>query len=213
MLPERSFCPPAAPSASVPPSPTSVNLNHLAALFAFDIAAPVELAAAPVHHLHLLRLEAAAAAHQLTAVDGFRGSVTLAAHRAQHARRAWVEVAEVRTGVQVDQVFIGVRLELGVARHQDLGGAHLALLHLSGSVKLFLDDVSDFAEGRHGLPAGLHLAGAGHAVTFAFNTHMGQDGLQTWQQLKKTTRKQQQQQQDSFLVKHPVKAYLCLRAD
>lgn len=54
-----------------PPSPTSVNLHHFAALFAFDVTAPVELTAAPVHHLHLLRLEATAAAHQLAAIDGF----------------------------------------------------------------------------------------------------------------------------------------------
>lgn len=145
---------------SFPPSPASVNLHHLVALFAFDIAAPVELTATPVHHLHFLCLEAAAAAHQLTAINGFRGPVTLAAHRAQHARRAWVVVAKVWTRVQVDQVFIGMRLELGVARHQDFGGAHLALLHLGGAVKLLFDDVSYFAEGRHGLPAGLHLAGA-----------------------------------------------------
>ena len=64
------FCPSAVPSTLPAPSPASVHLHHFAALFAFDITAPVELAAAPVHHLHLLRLEAAAAAHQLAAVNG-----------------------------------------------------------------------------------------------------------------------------------------------
>lgn len=68
---ERLFRPSAAPSASFPPSPTSVNLHHLAALFALDIAAPVELTATPVHHLYFLCLEAAAAAHQLAAINGF----------------------------------------------------------------------------------------------------------------------------------------------
>ena len=105
----------------------------------------------------------------------------MAAHRAQHTRRARVVVAEIWTGFQVDQVFVRVRFELGVARHQDFGGAHLALLHLSGAVKLLLDDVAHLAERRHGFPAGLHLTGARHAVTFALHTHVGQDGLQRCQ--------------------------------
>lgn len=142
------------------PSPAGVHLYHFAALFAFDITAPVELAAAPVDHLHLLRLEATAAAHQLAAVDRLRRSVTLAAHRAQHPWRAWVIVTEIWTGVQVNQVFVRVRFELGVARHQDFGRAYLALLHLSGTVELLLDDVAHLAKRRHGFPAGLNLAGA-----------------------------------------------------
>lgn len=137
-----------------------MDLYHFATLLAFDVAAPVELTAASVHHLHLLRLETATTAHQLTAINGLRGSVTLAAHSTQHPRRAWVMVAEIRTRVQVDQIFICVRFELGVSRHQDFSGAYFALLHLSGAVKLLFDDVAHLAEGRHGLPAGLHLAGA-----------------------------------------------------
>lgn len=160
------------------PSPAGMHLHHFAALFAFDITAPVELTAASVHHLHLLRLKATAAAHQLTAVNGFGGSVTLAAHCAQHARRAWVKVAEVRARVQVDQIFICVRFELGVTGHQDFGGAHLALLHLSGPVELLFNDVAHLAEWRHGFPAGLDFAGARHAVTFTLHAHVGQDGLQ-----------------------------------
>lgn len=160
------------------PSPTGVNFYHFAALLAFHITAPVELTAAPVHHLHFLCLKAAAAAHQLTAVYSLWGSVAVAAHRAQHTGRARVVIAEVWTWVEVDQIFICVGLELGVPRHQDFGGAYLALLHFGGTVKLLFDDVPHLAEGWHGSPAGLYLTGAWHAVTFAFHTHVGQNGLQ-----------------------------------
>ena len=141
-------------------SPAGVHLHHFAALFALDVAAPVELTAAAVHHLHLLRVEAPATAHQLAAVNGLGGFVAVAAGRSQHARRARVKVTEVRAGLQVDQILICVRFELGVARHQDLGGANLPLLHLSGAVELLLDDVAHLPEGWHGLPAGLELTGA-----------------------------------------------------
>lgn len=137
-----------------------MHLHRFTTLLALNIATPMELAAAPVHHLHLLRLEATAAAHQLAAIDGLGGAVALAAHRSQHARCAWVALAEVWAGLQVDQVLISVRFELGVARRQHLGRAHLALLHLSGAIKLLLDDIAHLAEGRHGPPACLHFAGA-----------------------------------------------------
>lgn len=138
----------------------------------------MKLTAAPVHHLHLLSLEATAAAHQLTAVYGLGGSVTLTAHRAQHTRRAWIIITKIWTWLQVDQVFICVRFELGIARNQDFGRAHLALLHLGGTVKLLLDDVTHLAKGRHGFPTGLYLTGARYAMAFALYTHVGQDGLQ-----------------------------------
>lgn len=137
-----------------------MHFHRFATLLALDIATPVELAAAPVHHLHLLRLEATAAAHQLAAVDGLGGAVALAAHRSQHARCARVTFAKVWAGLQVDQVLIRVWLELGVAWCQHLGRAHLALLHLSGTIKLLLDDIAHLTEGWHGPPACLHLAGA-----------------------------------------------------
>lgn len=140
-------------------SPASVNLHHFAALFAFHVTAPVELTTTPVHHFHFLRLEASAAAHQLTAVDGLGRSVTLASHRAQHTRCTWVMVTEIWTGLQVDQIFICVRFELGIARHQDFGRSHLALLHLCGAVKFLLDDVAHLAEWWHGFPTGLHFTG------------------------------------------------------
>lgn len=154
-----------------------MHLHHLAALFALNIAAPVEFAAASVHHLHLLRVEAAPAAHELAAVDGFRGLVAEAAHRSQHARRPRVVLAEVGTRVQVDQVLVRVRFELRVARHQNSGGAHLALLHLGGAVKLLLDHVANLAERRHGFPAGLHLARAGNTVALAVYSHVVQNRL------------------------------------
>lgn len=137
-----------------------MHLHRFATLLALDIATPVELAAAPIHHLHLLRLETAAAAHELAAVDGLGRAVALAAHGSQHARCARVAFAEVRAGLQVDQVLVRVRLELGVAWRQHLGRAHLALLYLSGAIKLLLDDIAHLAEGRHRPPACLHLARA-----------------------------------------------------
>lgn len=76
-----------------------MHLHSFTTLFALDIATPVKLAAAPVHHLHLLRLEATAAAHQLTAVNGLGSAVALAAHRSQHARCVRVTLAKVRAGL------------------------------------------------------------------------------------------------------------------
>lgn len=157
-------------------SPAGVHLHHLAALLALDVAAPVELAAAPVHHLHLLGVEAPAAAHELAAVDGLRRLVAVPARRAQHSVFG-VVVAEVRAGVQVHQVLVRVRLELGVFGHQDLGGADPPLLHLRGPVELLLDHVPHLPEGGHGLPARLHLARPRHAVTLALHTHVVQDSL------------------------------------
>lgn len=52
-------------------SPTSMHLHHFTTLFTFDVAAPVELTAAPVHHLHLLSLEAPPTTHKFTAINGF----------------------------------------------------------------------------------------------------------------------------------------------
>lgn len=154
-----------------------MHLYHLAALFAFDVAAPVEFAAAPVYHLHLLRVEAAPAAHELAAVDGFRGLVAVAAHRSQHAWRPRVMLAEVGARVQIDQVLVCVRFELRVARNQSSSGAHFALLHLGGTVKLLLDDVANLAEGGHGFPAGLDFARAGNTVALAVHSHVVQNRL------------------------------------
>lgn len=127
--------------------------------FALDRAAPVEFAAAPFHHLHFVRMEAPTAAHELAAIDGLGGLVALPAAGAQHPVLE-VVVTEVRTGVQVDEILVRVRFELGVFRHQHFGGADLALLDLSGAVKFLLQHVAHFAEGGHGFPARLELARA-----------------------------------------------------
>ena len=134
----------------------------------------MELAAAALGQLHLRRVEATAAAQQLAAVDGLGRLVARAAPRAQHAA-AHVLLAEVRAGFQVHQVLIRVRLELRVARHQGPGGAHAAGLHLRGAVELLLQGVAHLAEGRHGSPARLYLAGARHPVALALHPHVCQD--------------------------------------
>lgn len=143
-----------------PGSPARVHLYHLATLFALDVAAPVELAAAAVDHLHLLGVEPATAAHELAAVDGLRGLVAKAPRGSHYARRSGVVLAEVWARVQVHQIFIRVRLELRVSWNQDLGGAHFTQLHFCSAVEFLLDDVAHFAERWHCFPAGLHLAGA-----------------------------------------------------
>lgn len=160
-------------------SPTRVHLDHLATLFALDVAAPVELAAAAVHHLHLLRVEPSTAAHELTAVDGLRGLVAKASRGSQYPRRSGVVFAEVGARVQVHQILIRVWLELRVPWNQDLGGTDFAQLHFRGAVKFLLYDVAHLAERWHGFPAGLHLAGARHAVAFAFHPHVIQNRLGT----------------------------------
>lgn len=158
-------------------SPARVDLHHPMAGFALDRAAPVEFAAAPLHNLHFVRVKAAAAAHQLAAVDGLGGFVALPPTGAQDPVLE-VVVTEIGAGVQVDEVLVCVWLELGVFGHQHFGGSNLALFHLRGSVEFLLEDVAHFAEGGHGFPARLELAGARHTVTLALHPHVVQDGLQ-----------------------------------
>lgn len=154
-----------------------MDLHHPMAGFALDRAAPVEFAAAPFHNLHFVRVKAAAAAHQLAAVDGLGGLVALPPTGAQHPVLE-VMVTEVRTGVQVDEVLVCVWLELGVFGHQHFGGSDLALFDLCGTVEFLLEDVAHFAEGGHGLPAGLELARARHSMALALHPHVVQDSLQ-----------------------------------
>lgn len=158
-------------------SPARMDFHHPMAGFALDGAAPVEFAAAPFHNLHFVRMKAPAAAHQLAAVDSLGGLVALPAAGAQHPVLE-VVVTEVGTGVQVDEVLVRVRLELGVFGHQHFGGSNLALLDLGGTVEFLLQDVAHFAEGGHGFPARLELARAGHAVTLALHPHVVEDRLE-----------------------------------
>lgn len=73
------------------------------AAFALDVAAPVELAVAPLMLVSLELVVPSAAAHQLAAVHALRCFV---AHAALRAQRACGVVAEavVGAGVDVDQV-------------------------------------------------------------------------------------------------------------
>lgn len=56
-----------------------VHLDGLRAHLALDVAAPVELAVAALAHRHLLRVVAAAAAHEVAAVHAVRGAVAVPA--------------------------------------------------------------------------------------------------------------------------------------
>lgn len=65
-----------------------------------------------------------------------------------------------------------------------MGVVHVAVVadvgdhDAGGSVVAVLEAVAHHAEGRQTHPAGLHGAGAGHAMAFAFLTHLGLDVLE-----------------------------------
>ena len=96
---------------------TRVLLRLLAALVAAHVAAPVELAVALPQPRVLVRVVAAAAAHEVAAVRrGGRRPVAAPAVRAQRAHLQ-VLLAEVGRGHQVDKVRLRVRLEILVDWH------------------------------------------------------------------------------------------------
>lgn len=55
--------------------------------------------------------------------------------------------------------------------------AQLRLIHQNGLVEALLEDGADAPEFRDRLPAGLHLATAGHAVAFASDLRIGSNYL------------------------------------
>jgi len=139
------------------PSAAAVHLHDVLALLALDGAAPVKLAAAPLHQLRLGRAEAPAAAQELAAIHGRECPVALAARCAEDPAPG-VPVAEVWAVQQVDQVMSCVGLEVRALGDQELAGND------HHPLELFLEDVAHLAEGRHDLPARVHLAGAQHTV-------------------------------------------------
>lgn len=167
---------------------------------AFDLAAPVEGAGAPLDYRHLLRLVAPAAAHQVAAVDADARLVALPPVGAQDPEFR-VLLAEGRRRLHVDEVLRPgrlvlriVRLQLevvampasqavammvhGVARRVAGDGvvvAHAVRIadhHSGGPVEAILQVVADHAEVRQSHPAGFHRARARHAVALALLTHL-----------------------------------------
>ena len=165
-----------------------------------DLATPVEGARASLHDRHLLRLVASTAAHQVAAVHSDAGVVALPAVSAEDTQLG-VLLAERWRGLQVDQVLrpgrlvlrvVGFQLEIvSVSTTQPLpmpvhrvarriandrvsvpsNSVRVAHHHPRGAVETVLQVVADHAERGQPHPAGLHGAGAGHAVALALLPH------------------------------------------
>lgn len=153
---------------------------------AFDFAAPVEGARAPLDHLLDLRLVAAAAAHQIAAVDADRRLVAHAALRAGDAQFQ-VLLAEVGRVLVVDEVLLGRGLVLGVVRLQLVvvllapvarRAARVADEHARRPVEAVLEVVADLPEVRQAHPARADRARSAHAVALALLPHLARDVLQ-----------------------------------
>lgn len=123
----------------------------------------MKLAVAPLHHLGLVLVVPAAAAHQLAAVHALRRLVAEASHSSERAR-ALVAHAVVRALVDVDEVIVGGRVELVVDLDQLAPGVEL---HGGGTVVLLLQRVAHLAEVRQLKPAGLQATGPGDTMTLA----------------------------------------------
>lgn len=145
---------------------------------ALDVTTPVELAVAPFDDRGRAGVEPPTAAHEFAAVDGLRRPVAQSALRSERSGSC-VRFAEVRGGIEVDEVRLGVRPVLRVLGDQLLaGGAQSALLHLGGAVEAVLEEEADVAEGGKGTPARPQFARAGHSVALALLSHVVFDGLQ-----------------------------------
>lgn len=123
-------------------SVTNVLLHLSLARLTLDVTTPVEATLTPLDDDTGVGLEVSAAAHQFAAVHGPRSPVAAPAVRAQGARLG-VRVAEVGRRLQVDEVCVRVRLEVGVARHQVAPSADAAQHHLGGAVELLLEVLAD----------------------------------------------------------------------
>jgi len=154
------------------------NLHVPHALLALHIAAPVELALAPLRPTFSPRCVATIATQQVAPVDAFRLRVAFSSLRPE-ASFLDVQLAVVRAGDQVDQVYVPVVLEPMVLGHQHSPSASSFLFHLVGSVKLLLQHCSNHSEAGEGSPAGLQLAGAAHSVALALNLHVPLKQLST----------------------------------
>ena len=82
-----------------------------------DLATPVKRTCASLHHRHLLRLVASAAAHQVTAVDADARVVALSAVCPENAEFR-ILLAERRRWLQVNEILRAGRLVLRIVRLQ-----------------------------------------------------------------------------------------------
>lgn len=185
----------------VPSSQTCVYRLFRPAYLALDLAAPVEGAGAPLDYRHLLSQVAPAAAHQVASVDADARVVALPPVCAQNAEFG-ILLAERRRRLHVDEILLPGRLMFRIVRFQlevvampasktvtvlvhgvarrvagdgvgiNAQAIRIADHHPGSSVEAILQVVTDQAEVRQPHPTGLHRARAGHAVAFAFLTHL-----------------------------------------
>lgn len=141
-----------------------VNLLLVCALLTFHPAAPKELAVAVFSELLHDGVVTPTAAHQVTAVESVAVLVALATACTQRSL-LYVGLTEIRGVFEINEIVASRSLHVGADR------AKLQLpavdLHKAGAVELLLKSVSYVPEGAHLLPADLHRAGTGHAVTLA----------------------------------------------
>lgn len=156
-------------------------LGRLPAPLALHLAAPVELALALLDDHPPTDDEPPAAAQHAAPVRPRRRPVAPPTRRPCPARLP-IGVAEVGRGLEVDEVRgrVGpvdgrevLRNEVGDAGAQANEG------DLDGCVEPVTEELTDVAEVRQGLPAGLQLTGTGYAVTLATDLRVVRHSLQT----------------------------------
>lgn len=153
-----------------------VFFNDSFARLALDKATPLKLAVASLRHFLLVSIVSSSTAQQIAAIYRRGRPSTAPALRAKRSG-GWVEVAVVRGGLEIDEVFLCGSVESPVLL--DEGGALLVETDLGGAVVAFLQTDTCFAEARQLVPAGLEAARSRHSVTLARHTSVLKDCLQT----------------------------------
>lgn len=140
------------------------------ALLALHVAAPVELALAPLRPPLAPRGVAPVAAQQVATIDPLGSRVALPALGAETALLD-VVLTVVGRDFQVDQICVLMGSKFVVFRQQHSSTILPLLLDFMCSIKLLFQHSSDHSEGSKGPPARLELAGSAHSVAFAFHLH------------------------------------------
>ena len=128
-------------------SVADVLLDLSFAQLTLDVTTPVEATLTSLCHDTFVRLEVPPATHQLAAVHRLGRPIAASPVRPQRAR-LWVGVTEVWRRLQVDEVRLRVRFEVGVARHQVAPRADAPQLNLCGAVELLFEFLADATERR-----------------------------------------------------------------